>query len=151
MTKGRRSWYSVFVNLTLSRPFCRQLLWAWFFELCVTCIFPYGFSIPLHWYSHANNIGRNIYCCRHYYIVSILVCSSLSPIRNAIFHQKWYIINSRDALQRSMVIDINSNPFLVFNFTDAFYVYVVLDSRYVSLMFIFLMFRNSKRMISALH
>ena len=73
---------------------CCQLLGAWFFAPQITCIFLNGFSIPLHWYNHANNIGRNIFCCCHYYIVSIRVCSSLSPIRNEIFHQQWYMVNS---------------------------------------------------------
>ena len=89
------SWVSHFIGILLARCCllchalsCRQLLKAWFFVPSVTYIFPNGFSIPLHWYSHANNIDRDIFCCCHYYIASIPVCSILSPIHNEMFFQQ---------------------------------------------------------------
>ena len=49
MTKGKCSWYSVFVNLTLSRPFLSSVSGS--LILCAPCILHLSkcfFSIPLH-------------------------------------------------------------------------------------------------------
>ena len=62
LTKGKRSWYYVFVGLTLLHSFFSSASGS--LILCA----PYNlhlsncfFSIPLHWFSHVNNIIRNIF------------------------------------------------------------------------------------------
>ena len=88
MRKGKRSWYSVFCKL----DFVMVLLVVRFRELDSLC--------PLYWSSNASNVDRNMFCFYVYYFVWIPFCSSLAPICNEMFHQQWYIINSRDFLQR---------------------------------------------------
>ena len=88
MRKGKRSWYSVFCKL----DFVMVLLVVRFRELDSLC--------PLYWSSDASNVDRNMFCFYVYYFVWIPFCSSLAPICNEMFHQQWYIINSRDFLQR---------------------------------------------------
>ena len=98
--RNLRKWQKVNVVGTLfmyiwlcHSSFCRHLLGAWFFLPPVTRIFPNGFSIPLHCYSHANNTGRNMFFFYDYYIDVIPVCSSFAPIPYEMFRPQWYIIN----------------------------------------------------------
>ena len=46
------------------------------------------FSKPRNWFSHVNNIVRNIISRCDYYFVLISVCSSLTAIGNEMFHQQ---------------------------------------------------------------
>ena len=99
----KRSWCSVFVNLTLSCPFLSSVSGS--LILCAPCNMHlskwFSSTYSMHQSSHTNNIGRNVFCCCDYYIASIPVCSSLLPISNVMFHQQWNMINLRDALQWS--------------------------------------------------
>ena len=99
MIKGKRGWYSVIVGLTLLHSFLSSASES--LILCAPCNLHLSkcfFPIAIHWFSHANNIDRSIFCRCDYYFVLILVCSSLSTIRNEMFHLQWYIINSCDVL-----------------------------------------------------
>ena len=90
MIKGKRRWFSVFVNLTLSCPFlssasgslilfapCNLHLLKWFFN-----------TSSLIQACKQIEIDGNIFCGSYYYIDLMLVCSGLSPMDNETFCQQ---------------------------------------------------------------